>query len=88
MNLDTQQFEILQDTNRKLDALIVSVAEMSGQMKSIVGNGQPGRLGQLETDVDELKIAAAESRGSKKVLWGFMGISGLGEFLFHYFFHK
>lgn len=86
--METSTFEIFKETNSKLDSLISSVASLDAKMTAVLGNGQPGRLQILEQDVRELKSDSDKDKGARKVVWGFMGLSGLGEIIFHWLTRK
>lgn len=70
----TEQGKILADQNKTL-------GELSAGMRSLIGNGSPGRIDKNEDDIDALKA-------SKNYLWGFGAGILVVEGAFHFVMHK
>lgn len=49
--------------HERLNDIASTVTEVDTKMHSLVGNGQPGRVGVLEKDVEELKGHANKAKG-------------------------
>jgi hypothetical protein len=60
--------------------VVDKLASLHTKMESLVGNGQPGRIGKLEAAVEELKKARWTIGGLV------LGVSTVASFLFHYIF--
>lgn len=61
------------------------LVEIYVHIKDLVGNGQPGRISQIETRIDSLESSRERFRGAKWVL-GIMGsvVWAVMEYLFHH----
>lgn len=67
------------------DFMIESVTELKTDMKSLIGNGQPGRIDKIETDIDELK--ASKNRFIGIAIGASSVISVALEYLYRLFRH-
>jgi hypothetical protein len=68
--------------------VVDKLASLGTQMQSLVGNGQPGRIGKLETEV---KDQGQEIKDLNKARWTIggvaTGLSLIGAEVIHYIFH-
>lgn len=62
------------------DHVIDALARLETDMKRLVGNGQPGRISLIETDVETLK------KGSWTLYGVIVGISATVSSIVHYLF--
>jgi hypothetical protein len=77
--MDQQEFQL---------KVIESLAALKTQLTEVVGNGQPGRLGIIETKVDQHAEDIAAAKGSVKT-FGIIGgivtlLLGVFEYLMHF----
>jgi hypothetical protein len=57
------------------------ISSLITDVKSVIGDGKPGRMDKVEEDVEELK-------GVKNRFYGFLAAFGGIEGLYHYIVHK
>lgn len=57
------------------------IAVIKNQMESLVGNGQPGRIKELEDKVDEVQASQNKVKGA---MWIVSIMGGFLEVLYHY----
>jgi hypothetical protein len=70
--------ELLNSINNHLLELKSDVSGLKTDMKSLVGNGKPGRIDKAETDIEELKASKNQALG---IAVGFGSIGGIWEFI-------
>lgn len=61
------------------------LATLSTQMQSLVGNGQPGRIGKLETKLEDLETFKNRAIGIGSAV---AFLSTLGQAALHYFWRR
>lgn len=68
----------------RLDSIQADVTETRTHMNMLIGNGQPGRIGEIEQAVDDLKAYKNRSIGYTAAIAGFLALlGGLAELYFH-----
>lgn len=67
--METFNFQrAFESIHSRLDGIAAEQARTSTHINGLIGNGQPGRITNLETAVQELKDKKSEARGA---LWAF-----------------
>lgn len=75
--------EVAETVHRRINEIDTKVSRTDAEMHQLVGNGQPGRIANVEKDVKELQMYVAKRKGESEltkkqiVLMGLIG-SGLG----------
>lgn len=81
--MESGMTELFSTLDGKLDSVALGVTELTVNMKSVIGNGQPGRLGVVEAESKEHAAVINKIKGALIVIGTLLTLLGGSEAYVH-----